>query len=456
MLGTNRVIAEAETIPLTSATAMPYDSLYGFRQRAHQYLGRAHDATFELIDAVLTTRKVPSFVELSRSPFFRRQWPSIYSAVHDSRPQRRRLMRLYLEQLPQEEPVVLVGDHTAWPRPDAKCLPERTYEHQAQGVGGGGPITVGQGYSTLAWIPPESGSWALPLRHERITSWESPLSKAAFQLRQVCKELSCRPLTLWDSEYGCARFVLETADIAADKLMRLRSNLNLWGAPPPYSGRGRPKVHGDKFKLNDPDTWWSADETAILEHPKLGTVRVRCWHQLHFRQAAAHPMRLIQVQRLDATGHPRPARPLWLVWVGESPPPLDTLWQRYLQRFAIDHWYRFIKQRLHWLLPKLADPKAAERWSDLMPLATWQLWLARDLVQDQPLPWQKPQAALTPGRVADSIAPLFAQLGTPTALPKPRGKSPGWPTGTPRPPKPYCPTIRKRGKRSKKRATSVP
>ena len=24
---------------------MAYDSLYGFRQRAHQYLGRAHDAT---------------------------------------------------------------------------------------------------------------------------------------------------------------------------------------------------------------------------------------------------------------------------------------------------------------------------------------------------------------------------------------------------------------------------
>lgn len=42
---------------------MAYDSLYGFRQRAHQYLGRAHDATFELIDAVLTTRHVYSFGE---------------------------------------------------------------------------------------------------------------------------------------------------------------------------------------------------------------------------------------------------------------------------------------------------------------------------------------------------------------------------------------------------------
>lgn len=81
-------------------------------------------------------------------------------------------------------------------------------------------IATGVGYSTIAWIPKNSGSWALPLRHERITSWESPISKAVWQLKQVCKYLPSRPITLWDSEYGCAPFVLKTADINADKLMR--------------------------------------------------------------------------------------------------------------------------------------------------------------------------------------------------------------------------------------------
>jgi hypothetical protein len=37
-------------------------------------------------------------------------------------------------------------------------------------------VTVGYGYSTLAWIPEAEGSWALPLLHERITSWDSPIS----------------------------------------------------------------------------------------------------------------------------------------------------------------------------------------------------------------------------------------------------------------------------------------
>jgi hypothetical protein len=67
-----------------------------------------------------------------------------------------------------------------------------------------------------------------------------------------------------------------------------------------------------------------------------------------------------------------------------------------------------------------------------MPLLTWKLWLARLAVRDHPLPWQKPQARLTPGRVRQSLGALFAQIGTPAQAPKPRGKSVGWPTGRPR------------------------
>jgi hypothetical protein len=434
---------------------MSYDSLYGFRQRAHQYLGRAHDATFELVDAVLTTRRVYSFAELSQSPLFRRQWSSVYEALQDSRPQRQRLMGLYLEQIPRDGPIVLAGDHTGWPRPEAKRLRERTHEHQADSNGSLGPVSLGQGYSTLAWIPERDGSWALPLRHERITSWESPISLAAFQLKQVCQHLPHRPLSLWDSEYSCASFVLKTADIKADKLMRLRSNRHLWGTPPPYSGWGRPRLHGDCFKLNDPTTWREAEQDLTVVHPKLGSVRVRTWQQMHFRQAAKHPMTLIQVQRLDETGQPRSTRPLWLVWVGDTRPDLEGLWQRYLRRFALEHWYRFLKQRLHWTRPKLGEPKAAERWSDLMPLATWQLWLARDIVQDSPLPWQKTLSILTPGRVADSIATLLTRLGSPAQAPKPRGKSPGWPKGQKRNRKPRYPSVRKRASRPKKASKAV-
>lgn len=61
-----------------------------------------------------------------------------------------------------------------------------------------------------------------------------------------------RPLVLFDGEYGCASLVLQTAHLKADKLIRLRSNRCLYYAPPAYSGRGRPRRHGEKFQRGRP------------------------------------------------------------------------------------------------------------------------------------------------------------------------------------------------------------
>ncbi len=49
-----------------------------FRQAAYKYLGRAHDATFELTDAILLTRNAYSLADLSLSPVFRRKWSKRY------------------------------------------------------------------------------------------------------------------------------------------------------------------------------------------------------------------------------------------------------------------------------------------------------------------------------------------------------------------------------------------
>ena len=99
-------------------------------------------------------------------------------------------------------------------------------------------------------------------------------------------------------------------------------------------------------------------------------------------------MSLIQVER-TAVGEQRNYKALWLVWVGEQTPTVCSIWHHYLRRFAVDHWYRFIKQRLHWTLPHFSTPEQSERWSDLMPLLSWQLWLASYGIKDCPLPSPK-------------------------------------------------------------------
>jgi hypothetical protein len=78
-----------------------------------------------------------------------------------------------------------------------------------------------------------------------------------------------------------------------------------------------------------------------------------------------------------------------------------------------------------------------------MPILTWELWLARDLVAQHHLPWQKPLSNLTPGRVAQSFALLLPQIGTSAVSPKPRGKSPGWTVGNKRTTKIHYPVVKK-------------
>ena len=415
------------------------ENLQQFRHDIYIRLGNGRAALFDLMDAVLTTRSISSFVELSLSPVFRRQWPSIYAALQDGHPPRQNLMHECAKHIADSPLIVLAGDHTAWPRLHAKTLQDRTYEYQPQVISGVKPITIGQGYSSIAWVPEAEGSWALPLLHERINSRENPLTKAARQLGQVCPQIGGHILFLGDSEYGSAPFLKQTANLDCDKLLRLRPNRVLYHAPASYKGVGRPAKHGDKFKLKDPETWDEAQESITVDDPKLGRLNVRRWNTLHFKQAPEHPFTLILVERLDEPH----SKPLWLIWSGKGKLKLRQVWQQYLRRFAIEHWYRFVRQRLHWTTPQLSTPEQMETWSDLMPLLTWQLWLARNVVVDSPLPWQKTMTKLTPGRIANSFAPLLATIGSPAPHPKPRGKSPGWPTGTVRNKRPRYQVVKK-------------
>ena len=169
-------------------------------------------------------------------------------------------------------------------------------------------------------LPEEKGSWALPLRHNRISSHETPITKAVLQLKQVCRHLKERPITLWDSEYGCANFVKLTGEINADKLMRLRPNRCLFAERDSYQGKGRPKKHGHKMKLSDPTTWAIPVETIEINDPTWGVIEIQRWSQFHFYQSAEHPMEIILIQRKGKGLSQTAAKPMWLAWIG-----LETL-----------------------------------------------------------------------------------------------------------------------------------
>jgi len=153
--------------------------------------------------------------------------------------------------------------------------------------------------------------------------------------------MSVRPLAIYDRGYGNASFVNQTDGIAADLLLRLAFNRCVYGAPPGYRGRGAPAKHGHKMKLNDPETWQVPMETMEVDDPKWGRVRVSRWSAYHFRTSPKRAMELLRVEVLETQNGKRRFTPLWLAWLGEQMPPLETLWLHYLRRFALEHWYRF-------------------------------------------------------------------------------------------------------------------
>ena len=124
---------------------------------------------------------------------------------------------------------------------------------------------------------------------------------------------------------------------------------------------------------------------------------------------------------------------------------MDTklIWQAYVHRWPVEPGIRFRKQRLGWTTPQFQHKETGDRWSWLVALAVWLLFLSRPIVEDHPLPWQKPQNKLTPQRVQQSLPLIFAQFGSPARMPKMRGKSPGWPKGRHRTPKQRFKVVKK-------------
>jgi nucleotide-binding universal stress UspA family protein len=70
----------------------------------------------------------------------------------------------------------------------------------------------------------------------------------------------------------------------------------------------------------------------------------------------------------------------------------------------IRHW----KQALGWTTPRVRHPEQADRWTWLILTAYTQLRLARGIVADQRLPWERPLPLkeLTPTRVLRSFTTL--------------------------------------------------
>ena len=431
------------------STDKQLNKLIEFRQRVYAHgLTKARDAQFELVDALLSNRTIQSFPELSFAPVHRRQWHSAYAALEKGQQDRTWLIAYFTAQVPAVPVTVFALDKTVWCHPRSRTLAQLLYEYSpTRSIKTS--IVQGHPYSLLTWIPEGGQSWALPMSTTRITPEMDTIATGITQIEQLCQQRADQDgmdVIVGDGGYGNHHFLSGLADVDCAVLVRLRCDRVLWGAPGAYGGRGRPRVHGERFAFKEPETWGSPRVTVTLETDDWGRVRLRRWDSLHAKQAASTAFSVLCCEVHLEREHP--PKPLWL---GYRPSPkrdcdLVTIWRWYPRRWPIEPSIRFRKEQLYWDKPRLQQAGRCDRWTALVDIAAWLLWLGRDLVADRPLPWQKPLAELTPGRVLQGFDMLFTQIGTPNREPQTRGKSPGWQKGRKRAP-PLRHQVVKRGKK---------
>jgi len=454
---TNRPAVEDKGMPtLNASTARQLNNLIEFRQTVYeQILTGARDAQFELMDALLLSDHPSCFAELSLSPLFRRQWPSAYGAIEEGSQDGQQLGHCFLRQVPRQGVQVFPLDTTVWAHPSARTLSGLVYAPSPTKALKRHSIVQGHLYSLLTWTPEPGRSWSLTINSQRIEPDQTAIEVGVAQVKQLCQ---ARPdpmkrgldVIVGDGHYGNHHFFRPLKGLPCAALSRLRRDRVLYTAPGRYGGRGRPTVHGARFAFKEPETWPQPDEMVEFSHERWGQVRLRRWGNLHAKQDAETSFDVILAE--VHLQREKPSEPLWLGYLeGHIAYPLREVWSWFDYRWPIEPSIRFRKQNLCWTLPHFQTSESCDRWTHLVDLAYWQLFLASQLVSDQPLPWQKAQAIFTPGRVLRGLAAIFSQIATPAQPPKPRGKSPGWPKDCPRSrPQRYKPT--KRGKTKAKTA----
>ena len=459
-----------------------------FREQVYQSFGRSADASMDLLDALSGQTTARSVAELSLEASFRREYSSLYAVIDDffqasapsqaageRRAKEQELLGIVAEYIPPPEKQAywLFGtDATSVPRRFARTLEDRGFVYQPNTLRGNKPVTIGHQYAVIAHLPEkvEQGAppWIVPLAVRRVSTQEKETTVGADLLAMVMEDESLPwygdlSVQVVDSRYSTPEYLQAAA--AYDNLViitRIRSNRTLYRQPPPVEGKqavGHPTWYGQPFKLGDPDTWHAPDEATEMPYTsrrgKAYTIRIEGWDNMLMtgkKEAPMHerPFSLVRITWLDAEGQLIHKRPMWLIVVGKRRKELslEQIREAYAQRYDLEHFFRFGKQRLLLAGNQTPDVEHEENWQQIVLLAYLQLWLARFLVEQMPRPWERYLPRSKTGIASPSVAQrgferIIRQFGTPANPPKPRGNSPGRAKGVRLRPRERIPVLKK-------------
>ena len=436
-----------------------------FREQLYYFFHCRRDASMELVDSLSSNTEARSVVELSLNPVHRRNYCSITRVLDElkqkeaakSKEQDKKLIRLLSRNcLNKQERAyhLFVVDCTPNPRVFSPTLKDRSYVYSSNAVPGTKPVTIGHKFSIAAYLPEknrEDAPWIIPLSCERVKSEEKGNLVGMEQLAACIQsqELFVKNLcvSVSDCDYSnplCLGEAKKNPNLV--HISRSRNSRNFYSI---FEGsneerkRGRPKKYGDIHQLHHEETWKAPKEsiefTMKNKKNKIMIVTIDGWDSLIMRgkkgcPLSDYPFRLLRIRVYKESGELLYNRPLWLIAAGERRGELTLreIFESYRQRFDIEHFFRFGKTRLLLDKSQTPDVEHEEAWWKLVLMSYNQLYLARELAENMPNPWEKylpefksSRAEKSPTQVQKNFGRIIREIGTPAKPPKPHKKSLG-------------------------------
>jgi hypothetical protein len=476
------------------------DQLAEFRRQLYSnFPGRA-DAIMNLLDALCNNTNARSVVQLSLNPIFRYSYNSIYdgiqnffqpsdveNAASERHTQEQQLIQLISNYLPtpkQHSFWLFSVDVTPAPRRFAKTLKDRGYVYAPNTIASNKPVTIGHQYSALVLHPektqPFSPPWVVPLSVRRVSSDQTKQIVGVQQVQALMNDTTLPfhhklLVQVNDSHYSCVTYLGQRSIYSnLVTIARVRSNRTFYRKPAASfmpAKRGHPTWYGEPFDLKDETTWGEPDEvietTFANRRGQKYTVLIEAWYNMLMTGTreytmAKHPFTLVRVRLVNENQESVFKRPLWLLVFGERREELSLIqvWEAYRQRYDVEHFFRFGKQRLLMSVYQTPEVVHEENWWQIAALAYCQLYLARDITTRMPYPWERylpkytteEKVEASPSEVQRDWTRIIQQISTPASVPKPRGKSPGRPTGQKQEKRKKQPVIKKTTPKRKKAA----
>ena len=423
-----------------------------FRLAMYGVFGYAKDAAFELIDALSSSEKINSVIELSLSPSFTRRHHSVARAIQDISYGRgkskqtcnanlaKRITKTLCEHTPEyqkNEIVYGACDVTPNTTPYSKKLAEKQVVHQNTSTPGQKPIAIGHNLSCIS-LTTQDSNWALPVSLKRVPFNESQTLFGLKQAIEVSQHLNGKKFIVCaDAKYShieCLKKAMNEKNLTM--ITRVSKVRKFYQEPLKEDQMGNKKgakrKYGQIFKLEQQNnaTCFSAQKTFTHVHNgKNVTIEVSRFDQLMLRGKRKCPMHecrfsvfRIWVYKEDNT--PMYQEPLWLVASGGTVAQLalDTVFNAYNLRFNIEHWFKFAKK--HLLLDKYQSSEVYhhEHWLYFPMITSHMLYHARFLCGDVLRPWEaKSMKERSPAHVQRDMIKVLSQCESIVEPCKPRG-----------------------------------